>query len=246
MTLRTEYDAWHERVFEANREHEDASSPWYQLVREKIGSVAGLRVLEVACGRGGFVRELARNGARVTGCDFSFSALRVARAKLDDVRGGVAATLVHGDAQCLPFADASFDLIVSCETIEHLPDVQAAIREMHRVARPGGKLFLTTPNYANLTGLYDLYERVRRPSQKTDQPFDRQQWFPQIRKWVRGAGWEILEVDGTVHQFPILPGHSPIRWEGLESSRKLRQLLSPFALHYFIMAKRQSVDDASL
>lgn len=239
MTLRTEYDAWHERVYESNRQHEDASSPWYQLVREKIGCVTGLRVLEVACGRGGFVRELARGGAHVTGCDFSFSALRVAHAKLGDATSGTSATLVHGDAHCLPFADASFDLIVSCETIEHLPDVRAAIREMHRVTRPGGKLFLTTPNYSNLTGLYELYARVRRGSRKMDQPYDRRQWFPQIRGWIRGAGWKILGVDGTVHQFPILPGHSPVRVESVETNHTVRRLLSPFALHYFVVAQKK-------
>src|SRR3984893_6108838 len=121
LSLRTDYDTWHQRIFDSEPEHEDADSPWYQLVREKIGSVAGLRVLEVACGRGGFVRELARGGAHVTGCDFSFSALRVAHAKLVDGGSGRWATLVHGDAQCLPFANGAFDLIISCETIEHLP-----------------------------------------------------------------------------------------------------------------------------
>jgi ubiquinone/menaquinone biosynthesis C-methylase UbiE len=146
---------------------------------------------------------------------------------------------VHGDAQCLPFANGSFDLIVSCETIEHLPDVHAAIREMHRVTRPGGKLFLTTPNYANLTGLYELYARMRRGLQKTDQPFDRRQWFPQIRGWIRGAGWKILGVDGTVHQFPILPGRSPMRLEAVESNHTVRKLLSPFALHYFVVAQKK-------
>jgi ubiquinone/menaquinone biosynthesis C-methylase UbiE len=239
MTLRTEYDVWHQRVFEANPDHEDASSPWYQLVREKIGSVAGLRVLEVACGRGGFVRELARGGAHVTGCDFSFSALRVAHAKLHDMGSSRWATLVHGDAQCLPFADGSFDLIVSCETIEHLPDVQAAIREMHRVTRAGGKLFLTTPNYANVTGLYELYVRIRRGLRKIDQPFDRRQWFPQIRGWIRTAGWKIIGVDGTVHQFAILPGRSPVRVAALESNHTVRRLLSPFALHYFVVAQKR-------
>ena len=78
-----------------------------------------------------------------------------------DASGG-SASLVHGDAQQLPFADNSFDRIVSCETIEHLPDVRSAILEMFRVTRPGGKLFLTTPNYANLTGLYEFYARARR------------------------------------------------------------------------------------
>jgi SAM-dependent methyltransferase len=117
--------------------------------------------------------------------------------------------------------------------------VHAAIREMHRVTRPGGKLFLTTPNYANLTGLYELYARMRRGLQRTDQPFDRRQWFPQIRGWIRGAGWEILGVDGTVHQFPILPGRSPMRLEAVESNHTVRKLLSPFALHYFVVAQKK-------
>jgi ubiquinone/menaquinone biosynthesis C-methylase UbiE len=239
MSLQTDYDAWHRRVFESDPEHQDASSPWYQLVREKIGAVAGLRVLEVACGRGGFVSELARNGARATGCDFSFSALRVARCKMAEASNDPPAALVHGDAQRLPFADDCFDLIVSCETIEHVPDVRLAILEMHRVTRPGGKLFLTTPNYANLTGVYEWYARARRGVRKDDQPFDRHQWFPQIRRWIGGAGWKILGTDGTVHQLPVLPGRSPLRIEALESNRTVRKLLSPFALHYFVVAQKR-------
>jgi SAM-dependent methyltransferase len=241
MSLRTEYDVWHQRVFESDPGHEDASSPWYELVREQIGSTAGLHVLELACGRGGFVRELARTGAYVTGCDFSFSALRAANAKLDASAGGGSAALIQGDAQCLPFADSSFDLLVCCETIEHVPDVHAAMREMHRVTRPGGKLLLTTPNYANLTGLYDIYSRVRHMGRKDDQPYDRRQWFWQIRGFVRGAGWRILRTDGTVHQLPIVPGRPPVRLRGLESNRTVRKLLSPLALHYLVVAEKKGM-----
>jgi len=239
MSLRSDYDVWHQQVFESNPEHEDASSPWYQLVREQIGRVTGLRILEVACGRGGFVRELARAGAHVTGCDFSFSALQVADRKLYEAGGRKSARVVQGDAQSLPFADASFDVVVSCETIEHLPDVHSAVREMYRVTRAGGKLFLTTPNYANFMGLYDLYARLRHPGRKDDQPFDRRQWFPQIRGYIRSAGWAILITDGTVHQFPFVPGRNPLRWEALESNRALRKLLSPLALHYFVVARKK-------
>src|SRR2546430_775555 len=173
MSLRTEYDKWHERIFDAAPGHEDASSPWYQLVCEHLGSVAGLRILEVACGRGGFVKELARRGAHVTGCDFSLTALRAGQGKLRLQGNGTSAALIQGDAQALPFAEESFDVIVSCETIEHVLDVQRALREIWRVARPGARLLLTTPNYANLMGLYDLYARVRHPGRKSDQPFDR-------------------------------------------------------------------------
>ena len=240
MSLRTEYDKWHERVFNAAPEHEDASSPWYELVREELGNVAGLRILEVACGRGGFVRELARSGAHVTGCDFSLTALRVGQAKLRAQGDGTSAALIQGDAQALPFADESFDVIVSCETIEHVPDVRKALREMWRIARPGAKLFLTTPNYANLMGLYDLYARVRHPGRRDDQPFDRRQWFPQIRGYVRGAGWTILRSDGTVHQLPIFPGHNPVGLPALESNHLIRRLLSPMAFHYFLVSEKRA------
>jgi SAM-dependent methyltransferase len=241
MTLRGAYDEWHQRLYDAAPEHEDASSPWYALVREQIGSVKGLQVLEVACGRGGFVRELSRNGAHVTGCDFSLAALRVGQGKLRALGNGASAALIQSDAQALPFADESFDLVVSCETIEHVPNVRKALREMWRVARPGARLFLTTPNYANLMGLYDLYARVRHPGRKDDQPFDRRQWFLQIRRYVRGAGWTILRSDGTVHQLPIFPGHNPVGLPALESNRVIRRLLSPLAFHYFLLCGKRGL-----
>src|SRR5580704_11921846 len=239
MSLQSEYDIWHQRNHDADPIHDDASSPWYRLVREYLGEVAGLHILEVACGRGGFVRELARAGAHVTGCDFSSAALRAASTKIRAADGQSRVALIQGDAQNLPFADNSFDLLVSCETIEHLPDVQIAIQGMHRVTRPGGKLFLTTPNYANFMGLYEVYSRFRHPSRKDDQPFDRRQWFPQILGWVRRAGWTILRTDGTVHQFPFFPGRNPIRWKSLESNRTVRKLLSPLAYTYFVMAEKR-------
>jgi ubiquinone/menaquinone biosynthesis C-methylase UbiE len=241
MSLRTEYDVWHERIFNADQAHEDASSPWYQLVREQIGRVADLRVLEVACGRGGFVGELSRAGAHVTGCDFSHAALRIGQEKLRVLGSGTSSALIQSDAQALPFADESFDLVVSCETIEHVPDVRKALREMWRVARPGAKLFLTTPNYANLMGLYDLYARLRHPRRRDDQPFDRRQWFPQIRGYVRGAGWTILRSDGTGHQLPILPGRNPVGLPALESNHVIRRLLSPVAFHYFLVSEKRGL-----
>jgi hypothetical protein len=60
----------------------------------------------------------------------------------------------------------------------------------------------------------------------------------QVHKWVRRAGWTILHTDGTVHQFPFFPGRNPVRWEGLESRRAVRKLLSPFAYTYFVAAEK--------
>jgi SAM-dependent methyltransferase len=240
MSLRTEYDAWYQRVLATDPGYEDAASPWYQLVREQIGAVSGLRILEIACGRGGYVRELARAGAEVIGGDFSFRALQAATEKTGEAGNGPPAALIQSDAQNLPFAGNSFDVVISCETVEHLPDIRRAFAEMFRVTKPGGRLFLTTPNYANFMGLYEVYAKLRHPSRMDDQPFDRRQWFAQILGYVRQAGWMILRTDGTVHQFPFFPGRAPVRWKGLEKNRTVRKLLSPFALHYFVMAQKKS------
>jgi len=182
---------------------------------------------------------MALAGARVTGCDFSTAALQAAASKTAALQTPPSPAFAQGDAQSLPFARNSFDLVISCETIEHLPHVQSALNEMHRVARPGARLLLTTPNYLNFMGLYELYARYRHPDRKDDQPFDRRQWFPQIHTWIRRAGWHILRTDGTVHQFPLRPGQNPLRWHSLESSRLIRRLLSPFAYTYFVLARKE-------
>lgn len=240
MSLAAEYNDWHQRVFDGAPENPDEESPWYKLVTEYLPSVRNQRILEIACGRGGFSRLLASRGARMFGADFSSAALQIARGKSNGARPQLHAPveLAQADAQNLPYAKDSFDAIVSCETIEHLPDPGLALREMARVTRSGGTLFLTTPNYFNLMGLYNLYARARdrRATPGADQPFDRVFLFPQIRSLLRNAGWRIIHSDGTVHQFPIRPGHNPIIVESLEANRKVRRMLSPFAFHYFVMA----------
>jgi ubiquinone/menaquinone biosynthesis C-methylase UbiE len=240
MSLATEYDRWHNDAFESGPEHADESAPWYRLVLEYLGNLEGKGLLEIACGKGGFSRLLAERCARVTGVDFSGAALEIASRNTGNGGGPAAVNFIQGDAHRLPFANESFDVVVSCETIEHLPDPGAGLNEMARVCRTNGLLYLTTPNYVNANGLYYLYARARnkRATPGGDQPFDSVFLFPQIRKMVRRAGWEIIRTDGTVHQFPVLPGHNPIAMPRLESSRTVRRLLSPFALHFFVMARK--------
>jgi ubiquinone/menaquinone biosynthesis C-methylase UbiE len=239
----TGYDRWHEALAEADPGHADETAPWYQLVLEYLGDIRGRKVLEVACGRGCFSRVLAGRGARVCGADFSGAALRIASRKspLTESRD-VPARFAQADAQRLPFADESFDIVVSCETVEHLRDPQAALAEMARVCRSGGLLYLTTPNYANAMGLYYLYARGRGKiaTPGGDQPYDRVFLFPQIRNMVRRAGWKIVRTDGTVHQFPIWPGHPPIRWHGVEKYPMVRRRLGFCALHQFIFACKRN------
>jgi ubiquinone/menaquinone biosynthesis C-methylase UbiE len=241
MSFAGEYDAWHQKIFDAEPSHRDDLSPWYKIVLEYLGEIRGKRVLEVACGRGGFSQQLASRGATVCGADFSGAALQIAKGR-DHGAQQPGASFVQADAQQLPYADASFDIVISCETIEHLPDPQAGISEFSRVCRPGGLLYLTTPNYFNVMGLYYLYAKAtgRKATPGEDQPYDRVFLFPEVRRMLSRAGWKIKCSDGTVHQFPIVPGHDPIQVPAAERNRALRRVLSPLAFHYFVLAQNET------
>jgi ubiquinone/menaquinone biosynthesis C-methylase UbiE len=103
--------------------------------------LAGLSVLDVGCGSGAFSREAKRRGARVTSLDIALRLLHETGRKVDTDR-------VNADACALPFADGSFDVVISSECIEHTLDPRLALAEIHRVTRPGGRLLVTMPNQA--------------------------------------------------------------------------------------------------
>lgn len=102
---------------------------------------AGCRVLDVSCRRGECVRELARRGFDVRGTNFERGLPPIEGIPVDE---GI--DLTEG----LPYPDASFDLVLMTEVIEHLENHRAAICELARVLRPGGRLVLTTPNIMRL------------------------------------------------------------------------------------------------
>ncbi len=238
--LSGEYDHWHQHIFTSG-ESPDQGSPWYRLVLEYLVPLQGKRVLEVACGRGGFATVLESRGATVCGADFSATALRIARQKASHDNGHSSRiAFSQADAHHLPFANGAFDIVISCETIEHLTDPFAALQEMARVCKPGGLLYLTTPNYLNLMGLYLIYDALLKKDRRSaaTQPLDHRWLFPRVRRIVECAGWKIIKSDGTVHQVP-LPGRNPLSLFFLEYNTLIRRLLSPLALHYFVVAKKR-------
>ena len=97
----------------------------------------GQRVLDVACGSGFGLEMLLAAGAQPIGIDYAADAL---------THINTDARLVRADAMCLPLHSASVDQVVSLETIEHVPDAAALVREIRRVLKPGGLLVLSTPN----------------------------------------------------------------------------------------------------
>ncbi|CCW34003.1 methylase involved in ubiquinone/menaquinone biosynthesis [Chthonomonas calidirosea] len=105
-------------------------------------------ILDVGCGTGAISRRLTQWG-RVVSTDFSALALEYSRKR--GLRH-----LVRADAMRLPLATASFDLAVCMDVLEHLPDDQAALCELFRVLKPGGRLIATVPAYPHLWGEHDL------------------------------------------------------------------------------------------
>ncbi len=103
-----------------------------------ISRVAADRVLELGCGSGILLGQLKARSRFAVGFDVSPDMMRSARS--------LGAPLVTGNGSVLPFKDASFDLVSCRGVLHHLPDVPAALREIHRVLRPGGELILSEPS----------------------------------------------------------------------------------------------------
>ena len=134
MTGRVRYDglaAWYDG--------EVRSGPAAAVTAAAVATASGLlgagpgRCLDLGCGTGVAIPTLAELGWEVVGVDLSADQLRVAQEHV-----GAAAELYRADAARLPFADASFDAVVSLLVHTDLDDLGAAYREAARVLRPGG------------------------------------------------------------------------------------------------------------
>jgi ubiquinone/menaquinone biosynthesis C-methylase UbiE len=111
-----------------------------RFLRETLAAGSGRRVLEIGSGRGALLRQLLQEGLRVQGVEIN-------QDRIDESRrlfGDLPITKVDGPA--LPFADASFDVVLSFDVFEHIPDSDAHLREVQRVLAPGGRYLLQTPN----------------------------------------------------------------------------------------------------
>ncbi|WP_158839295.1 class I SAM-dependent methyltransferase [Saccharothrix deserti] len=164
----------------------------FRIIVELLGDTHFDRLLEIGYGSGVFMPELARHCDELHGID-PHPKRREVEANL--ARHGMNATLATATAESLPYDTGFFDCLVSVSTLEYVPDLEAACREMRRVLRPGGALVVCTPG---ATSIWDLPLRVltrEGPSQYGDrreklQPTLRDQFdlVREIRVPSLGAG----------------------------------------------------------
>jgi len=117
------------------------------LFVERTGLGPGGQVLELGCGTGVFLDQVAERGADASlhGLDLSMDLLAQAHRRLAKRRN---VRLHCGDAEQMPFPDAIFDAVYGSSVLHHL-DLSRALREVHRVLKPGGRLVFAEPNILN-------------------------------------------------------------------------------------------------
>jgi demethylmenaquinone methyltransferase/2-methoxy-6-polyprenyl-1,4-benzoquinol methylase len=172
---------------------------WRRAVVRAVDARPGERVLDLAAGTGTSSEPFARAGADVVPTDFSLGMLRVGKARRPDLG------FTAGDATRLPFADASFDAVTISFGLRNVADTGAALREMLRVTRPGGRLLVcefSRPVWAPFRTVYVNYLMRALPAVAGRVSSDAESYVylaESIRAWpdqaalasqVRQAGWE--------------------------------------------------------
>lgn len=120
---------------EVERHRYQVYAPWMPEVMG-FKDFAGARLLEVGCGMGTDLLQFARGGAHVTGVDLTQRSIEISRQHFQVY--GEPGDFAIGDGESLPFVDESFDVVYSNGVLHHTPDTAGAVRELHRVLRPGG------------------------------------------------------------------------------------------------------------
>lgn len=126
------------------------------LLLERIGSPSGLNILDVGCGDGVLAVELAKRGAKVRGIDSSEAMIAAARQRA--ASDNIEIDFNRAAAESLPFADNQFDVVTAIAVLCFIDDPGAALREMARVLKPGGRLIV---GELGRISLWALVRRVR-------------------------------------------------------------------------------------
>jgi len=207
-----------------------------RLIARHAGPLAKQRMLDCGCGAGEYVRALLERGADAYGVEFDERKLAGGSAQAGALVAGparsegLASRLSVGDLEALAFPDASFDVALLNEVLEHVPDDAAALAEVRRVLRPDGRLVLLSPTRLYPFETHGVFWRGtgRRvphtlpgipwiPLALGSRIFDywaRNYWPWELRALVERAGFRVIATDAVWQTFENISGHQP-RWLAL-------------------------------
>jgi SAM-dependent methyltransferase len=174
-----------------------------ELFVEHGGLRPGVRALELGCGTGVFLEKVARCGATLHGLDLSEDLLAQARARM---AGAPNVRLDRGNAEAMPYPDGEFDAVYGSSVLHHL-DLDAALRELHRVLKPGGRLVFAEPNLLNPQVVYMFKygpAKERFGVSEDEMAFTRFR----ARRALASAGFSAIEIA----PFDFLHPKTPVAW----------------------------------
>ena len=197
MTANRYTHGHHESVLRSHRWRTAENSAAYLL--DSLSP--GLDLLDVGCGPGNITTDLANRvkPGRTVGIDAAETVVDTARAAAEE-QGVTGVEFEVADVYDLPFADASFDVVHAHQVLQHLADPVAALREMHRVCRPGGVVAARDSDYeamtwhpesAGISRWLDMYRAVARANR--GEP-DAGRW---LLHWAHAAGFSDVTASAS-------------------------------------------------
>ena len=199
----------------------------FLFVRAKLAQLAKSQefdyALNLGTGEGDYDRMIAGHAREVVGCDVNEADLIHARTLN---KGVMNLRYEANDALNLSYADATFDLIVSCEVIEHVGRPERMVQEMYRVLRPGGAAIMTFPSrefpftYDPVNRLWQWLGNTKKKENLIAQgayAFGHEYLIgsEDFKGWATRAGFEIVEFQGLSRH---LVGILEVYWTGLAQS----------------------------
>ncbi len=158
---------------------------WRRTTARRIAELKPQRVLDLATGSGDLAQAIqnACPQAKVLGGDFSVPMMRQAQARNFH-------HLIAADGMALPFQDAVFDVLTVAFGLRNMASWPAALHEMSRVLRPGGRLFVLDFSIPRIPGIRQLYL------------FYLKQIMPRIAGWITGKPEAYIYLCGSIERFP--------------------------------------------
>jgi len=221
---------------QAENRGEEIIRPWHRTVARRLPDLTGKKVLELGCGRGDFSIWLAKKfpTAEITGVDFSDKAIAIAQARAQ--AAGVVVQFTVDNAESLRQATASYDWVISCECLEHVPQPSAMAREVARVLKPSGRFILTTENYFNgmVVGWLVTWWRERAfDSGSGTQPHENFFLFWRVKSILEHSGLKVEHMESNHFQWLLLPRCKP-HWLCTTDFHNplFKRLFRPFGRHF--------------